>query len=88
MGSLKGSIFTLISIFLQNVLFIPGILIIGVSSIRLYKSIMKDKRKENIKLEILRHTILSLVMLIVLIISAVIETQISFRILQEMIKYF
>ena len=55
---------------------------------KLYKSIIKDKRKENIKLEILRHTIFSLIMLILLIISAIIEIFISTNILSNIIKYF
>ena len=56
-GVTKGIMFTLIAILLQNILFIPAIITLGVSSIKLYQSIMKDKRRENIKLEITRHTI-------------------------------
>ena len=47
LGVSKGIIFCLISIFLQNILFIPAVLTLGVSSINLYKSIMKDKKKEK-----------------------------------------
>ena len=53
LGKLKGIIFVLITIFLQNIIFIPALMILGVSSIKLYKSIVKDRRKENIKLSIL-----------------------------------
>ena len=55
----KGLLFALTSIFLQNLIYIPCTLALAVSGIKLYKSIIKDKRKENIKLEILRHILFS-----------------------------
>ena len=88
LGVSKGIIFCLISIFLQNILFIPAILTLGVSSINLYKSIMKDKRRENIKIEIIRHTIISLIMILILFLSSLIENIISITILKSFIKYF
>lgn len=77
LGLKKGITFLLTSLFLQNILFIPCLLAIGVSGLKLYRSIMKDKRKENIKIEIYRHTIFSVLMLIGLILSSVIETYVS-----------
>ena len=88
MGISKGIIFVLILLLLQNLLVIPAILALAVSGIKLYKSIVKDKTKENVKLEMLRHTVFSLIMLIVLIISSVIEIFISTNILKLCIKYF
>lgn len=87
MGFTKGLIFILISILLQNIIFIPAILALGVSGFKLYKSIIKDKRKENIKLEILRHTIFSLIMMVLLITSSLVESFISSNILKIFIKY-
>ena len=84
----KGIAFTIISILLQNILFVPAIISLGVSALKAYKSIYSDKRKENIKLEIVRHTIFSLLILLVLIASAVIETQVSANLLRSLIKYF
>ena len=84
----KGITFALISILLQNLLFIPAIISLGVSALKAYKSIYSDKRKENIKLELVRHTIFSVLILIVLIASAVVETQISTNLLRGLIKYF
>ena len=69
LGFFKGNVFTISSILLQNLLYIPAILTIGVSSIKLYKSIIKDKRRENIKIEIIRHTIISFFMVILIVIS-------------------
>ena len=84
----KGLTFSLVSMLLQNIIMVPAILALAVSGFKLYKSIVKDKRKENIKLEILRHTIFSLLMLAVLVISSVIEVFISTNILSYIIKYF
>ena len=88
MGISKGIIFVLILLLLQNLLVIPAILALSVSGIKLYKSIMKDKTKENVKLEMLRHTVFSLIMLMILIISSVIEIFVSTNILKLCIKYF
>lgn len=88
LGVSKGIIFCLISIFLQNILFIPAVLTLGVSSINLYKSIMKDKKKENIKIEIIRHTIISLIMILIMFLSSLIENVISILLLKSFIKYF
>lgn len=88
MGIGKGILFVLISIFLQNIIFIPAILALAVSGFKLYKSIVKDNRKENVKLEILRHTVFSLLMLVALIVSSLIETLISTNLIEIFIKYF
>ena len=87
LGIIKGLIFICSSLFLQNILFISAILALAVSGFKLYKSIIKSKDKENIKVEILRHTVFSFVMLIILIFSSVIETYISTNILKLVIKY-
>ena len=52
LGTGKGIIFILIALILQNIILIPAILAIGVSGFKLYKSIVKDRNKENIKVEI------------------------------------
>ena len=87
-GVTKGIAFTAISIIMQNILFIPAIISLGVSALKAYKSIYSDKRKENIKLELVRHTVFSVLMLVVLIASAVVETEISTNLLRGLIKYF
>lgn len=83
----KGALFILSSMLLQNFFFIPCILALAVSGMKLYKSIMKDKRKENIKLEIIRHTIFSVIMIMILALSSVVEVYGSSNILQFTIKY-
>lgn len=85
-GIKKGITFCLISLFLQNIFFIPAIITIGVSSIKLYKAIIADRRKENIKIQIISHTIVSLLMLLILIFSSFLENEISVEILKLFVK--
>lgn len=88
LGKIKGIIFIFITIFLQNIIFVPAIMILGVSSIKLYKSIIKDRRKENIKLSILKHTTITGMVLISLILASIIKIEISYRMIMNLIKYF
>ena len=88
LGLPKGILFCLISIVLHNIFYIPAILSIGVSSIKLYKSIIKDRRKDNIKFELIRHTIIFGLMIVLLVLSAIIENVISANLLKKFIKYF
>ena len=88
LGTWKGIMFSLITLLLQNLIIIPCIFAISVSGTKLYKVILKDKRKENIKIEIIRHTIFSLIVLCFLILSSFIEVYISDTLLWVCVKYF
>lgn len=88
MGLGKGILFVLITLLLQNIIIIPAIIAIGVSAFKLYKSIVKDRNKDNIKLEVVRHTIFSGIMLVLLCISSLIEILICTNFLKNFIKYF
>lgn len=86
-GTGKGLLFLVSTILLQNIIFIPAILALAVSGMKLHNSIMKDRGRENIKLEMLRHTIFSVVILILLILSSLIEVYVSKNILLMFIKF-
>lgn len=88
LGKIKGLIFIFLTIFFQNLITIPSLLFLGVSSIKLYKSMIKDKRKENIKISIFRHCIISIFSLILLIFSSIIKIEISYRLIILLAKYF
>ena len=88
LGVQKGMLFLFTTVFLQNLIFIPVIVCMAVSCIKLYKSIMKDKRRENIKLEIIRHTIISIMLLLFLVIASLIEVYISSNLFILTLKYF
>ncbi len=88
MGFTKGFFFILIILVLQNLLLIPALMGLAVSGFKFYKSIIKDRRKETIKIAFARHTIFSIIMLIGLVISSLIEVFISTKLLTLMIQYF
>jgi len=88
LGTGKGILFCAITLLLQNLLIIPATLALAVSGIKLYQSMVKDKRKENIKIEMLRHTIFSILMLFLLIVSSIIEVYVSNNMLSLCISYF
>lgn len=87
LGAWKGILFGIATLFLQNIIFIPCILALAVSGMKLYKSILKDKRKENIKTEIYRHTIFSGIMGVCLILSAFVEVYISSNLLVACVNF-
>ena len=88
LGTGKGILFSIITLLLQNLIIVPSIFALSVSGIKLYQSMMKDKRKENIKIEMIRHTIFSLFVLFLLIASSIIEVYGSNSILSLCILYF
>ena len=73
LGTSKGIVFILTSVFLQNIIFIPAVIALAVSGIRLYQTVVKNRNSESIKFAILKHSIFSIVILILLIISSFIE---------------
>lgn len=82
LGITQGLKFILSTMLLQNIIIIPSILILAVSGIKLYKAIMKDRRRENIKVEIIKYTIIAIFIGIINIISAIIETYASTNIFE------
>jgi len=73
LGISKGIIFVLTTMFLQNIIFIPAIIALAVSGIRLYQTVVKNRNSESIKFAILKHTIFSLIILMLLILSSAVE---------------
>lgn len=69
----KGILISLSIMLLHNIIFVPALLGAGVSGIKLYQSIMKNKERDNIKSEILRHTLFCTLMLILVMVSSIVE---------------
>lgn len=88
LGTGKGILFFILTMFLKNIIAIPCTIALAVSGMRLYKSIMQDRRKENVKLEVIRHTIFALFILILLVASSIIEVYISQNLLKYSINWF
>ena len=87
-GVQKGILFFAVTMLLHNLIFIPVIICMTISCIKLYKSIMKDKRRENIKVEIIRHMLVSIMLGLLLIIAAFIESYVSTNLLMLSINFF
>lgn len=76
-GTEKGILISLSIMLLHNIIFIPSMLGASVSGLKLYQSIMKNKERNNIKMEILRHTVFCTFMLILMLISSLLEIYVS-----------
>lgn len=87
LGGTKGTLFIASTMLLQNIIYIPIIIALATSSVKLYKKIMEDRRRENIKTQILKHTIFSVFMLVILILNSFIEAYISGGISSMLLKY-
>lgn len=85
-GSGKGTVFVLLGLLLQNIFFIPAILAIAGSGIRLYKKIVKNKDSNNIKMEVYKHTIFCLIVSVLFVISALVEVFVSSNLLVSYIR--
>jgi len=62
-------------------------MVLAVSGIKLHNSIIKNKKKENIKLEIIKHTVVFFIVLLILICGSLIEVYLSKNALLLFIKY-
>lgn len=71
LGLGEGFKFLLPTVIIKNIIFLPIIFLLSTSGIRLYKEIIK--RKINIKQELLRHTIIMCISIILAIIVSCIE---------------
>lgn len=77
LGISKGVIFVLTAMFLHNLIFIPAIIALAVSGIRLYQTVVKNRNAESIKFAIIKHTIFSLIIMLLLFLSSIIEVFVS-----------
>ena len=76
-GVKSGITISFLSIFIQNIILIPAFWALGVSGLDLYKVITKNRHRENVKIEILRHTVFSSIIFCFILISCFIESYVS-----------
>ena len=69
--------FAIASLFLQNIIVIPIVLMLNVSALKLHRTLVKEDKTTSVKDEIIRHTILCILLIIPLIIASLIEAYIS-----------
>lgn len=77
LGFFNGILFNICSLLFQNIIYIPCLIAIGVSSIKFYKVITNKKNKENVKFEFIRHGIFCSIVGIIFILTSFIEAFIS-----------
>ena len=87
LGIGNGTFFIMSGLFLHNIIFIPVILATSVSGMKLYKSIVKNRERENVKIEFIRHTVFCTVMATVLLIASLIEVYISTNLSKFIVNY-
>ncbi len=87
-GSGKGLLFAVSLLLSQNLIFVPTIILIAVSGTKFVSNMLKNIKKNNIRIEIIKHTIFCWSMFIFLIISSFVEIFVSKNILKFFIKYF
>lgn len=76
LGVKQGATFSIASLLLQNLIFLPMIFILSESGIKLYRNLKKN-RFSNVKVEFLRHTVILLISLVFSVISSFIEVYVS-----------
>lgn len=76
-GTWNGIAFSLASLFLQNIIIIPILLMLSVSALKLYRTLVKHSTTTTVKQEISRHTAVCVILIIPLILASCIETYIS-----------
>lgn len=79
LGTKEGLIISIISMFLQNIIFLFAFFLIAENGIKLYKGIYT--RCINLKEEVIRHTIIMLITIMLSIFSSLVEVYISMNLL-------
>lgn len=84
----KGILFSTSLMMLSKIVEIPALFFLAISGIKMYKSVIKDHSKENIRNAVTRYLINLIIAIILLIISALIETYLSTNLFLIIVKYF
>ena len=75
LGAKKGILFVISGLVLQNILYLPAFFMLCQSGIKLYNGIRKHCI--NLKVEVIKHTIIMLIAILIVSISSFIEVYIS-----------
>lgn len=87
MGTGKGLMLVTSIMFLSKIFELPAIFFLAVSGMNSFKSIIKDRRKENIRYEGIKFVVEILISIVILTISALIETYLSSNLFISIAKY-
>lgn len=87
LGTTKGLLLVLSTMLLSKIIELPAILFLAVSGINTFKSILKDRCKENIRYEGIKFIAKIAISLAMLTVSALIETYLSSNLFISISKY-
>ncbi len=87
MGTGKGLLLVSSIMFLSKIFELPAIFFLAVSGINSFKSIIKDRRKENIRYEGVKFIMEILISVAILTVSALVETYLSSNLFISISKY-
>ena len=73
----KAIMLSIILLAPKNLIIIPAIIISSVSGIKLYKSITKERKSQTIKFGIIKHTVLSMISFLLVIVASFVEAYIT-----------
>lgn len=85
LGAQSGTVFVFSSLLIQNIIFIPAVFVLAESGIKLYIRISQNAI--NIKHELLRHTLIMLIVLALVVISSLVEVYLSTNLLIFLKKF-
>jgi stage II sporulation protein M len=74
-GGYKGNLFVAAALVPQNIIIIPSIIFMIISGFKLSENVIKAKK--NVKIELLRHTIICTIFLFFMVIAALIEAYVN-----------
>lgn len=87
LGPGRGTIFVIIAMLLQYIIYIPCIVSLAVSGKELYKSIITEKHRGDIKIQIIKHTFICIILLILMLLGSFVETYISGNLINNFAKF-
>lgn len=76
LGVKNGAFFSILSLLMQNIIFLPAIFLLSESGIRLYKN-LKEKTYINMRKEFIRHSVVGISALVLSILTSFVEIYIS-----------
>ncbi len=76
-GTGKGLLFSISLMFFNKIIEIPAIFYLVLNGIKMFKTIIKDRSKENIKYAVVKYAGNLIIAVIMLLISALLETYLS-----------
>lgn len=87
LGNWRGFLISFVLVFLNNLVIIPSVLMLNVSSLKVYRTLIrKEKSTSSIKQEMVRHTLLCLILSVPIIIVTIFSSLFSSEVISIVSK--